>query len=230
MSGSVTEILALTGATADPRHGKATDLGLPIHGPELLTPDRQPPAQPAPAIPATPQPVSFSRGQVIDLPIPEFGNTWTFRASWTQTLECDVDLVAFLVDGDERVAGDDDFVFYNQPDAVANLSADGPNEQTITLHLDTLPEHCRRIIIAAAIDGTETTFGDVGAIGVDIAPGAESADLATTTLDAATIERTLRLAEVYLRGDRWRLRAVGQGYETGLAELAASLGVQIDDD
>ncbi|WP_433664254.1 TerD family protein [Nocardia sp. CA-128927] len=50
-----------------------------------------------------------------------------------------------------------------------------------------------------------------------------------STLDAATEERTLLLAEIYLRGDVWRLRAVGQGYTTDLATLARGYGVDVDE-
>jgi DNA polymerase III subunit epsilon len=234
MSGSVTDVLALTNAATDQRHTKAVELGLPIHGPELLHPGRT--ADPTPALAPTPgsvitAPISLSHGQVIDLPIADHGTEWTFRASWTQTTTCEVDLVAFLLDGEERVSDDDDFVFYNQPDALgAQLSAEGPNEQAVTLRLDALPEHCRRIVIAAAIDGDAITFGEVGAIELDATPGPEAATAARATLDAATTERTLRLAEIYLRGETWRLRSVGQGYDTGLAELAAGFGVQVDED
>jgi DNA polymerase-3 subunit epsilon len=49
------------------------------------------------------------------------------------------------------------------------------------------------------------------------------------TLDATTTERTLLLAEVYQRGPSWRLRAVGQGYDFGLDELARNFGVDIED-
>ena len=232
MSGSVTDVLALIDSATDQRHTKAVELGLPIHSPELLHPDRS--ADPAPAStrgPVIVAPISLSHGQVIDLPIAGHGTEWTFRASWTQTTTCEVDLVAFLLDSEERVSGDDDFVFYNQPDASgAQLSAEGPNEQAVTLRLDALPDHCRRIVIAAAIDGDAITFGEVGAIELDATPGPEAATAARTTLDAATTERTLRLAEIYLRGDTWRLRSVGQGYDTGLAELAAGFGVQVDED
>jgi len=37
------------------------------------------------------------------------------------------------------------------------------------------------------------------------------------------------LAEVYLRGETWRLRVVGRGYQDGLRELVERYGVQVDD-
>lgn len=50
---------------------------------------------------------------------------------------------------------------------------------------------------------------------------------AASTLDAATTERTMLLAEVYRRNGVWRLRAIGQGYDDGLAELATRHGVTV---
>ncbi|MEU1875523.1 hypothetical protein RKD37_008570 [Streptomyces ambofaciens] len=38
------------------------------------------------------------------------------------------------------------------------------------------------------------------------------------------------LAEAYRRQEGWKLRAVGQGYATGLAGLATDYGVDIDTD
>jgi DNA polymerase-3 subunit epsilon len=46
-------------------------------------------------------------------------------------------------------------------------------------------------------------------------------------LDAGTTENSLVLAEFYQRGDRWRFRAVGQGYEEQLAGFATRHGVNI---
>lgn len=82
--------------------------------------------------------------------------------------------------------------------------------------------------VAAAIDG-EATFGDIGAVQVTAVPGTGAAPLARATLDAATTERTLLLAEFYRRGPVWRFRAVGQGYDDGLANLARGYGVDIAD-
>lgn len=49
------------------------------------------------------------------------------------------------------------------------------------------------------------------------------------TLDAATSETTLELAEFYRRGGGWRVRAIGQGYDDSLAALAVRYGVTVDD-
>lgn len=233
MSARVTDVLALPGAAADRRFARAVEIGIPVHGPGLLETGNAAIHSAASSMPSenvSAEPMILARGQVIDLPVTEYGGNWTVRASWTHSGTWEVDLVAFLLDSDEQVSDSSDFVFYNQPDtAGARLAADGPNEQTIVLALDDLPDHCRRIVIAAALDGPDVTFGDVGAIEVEVAPGTEASPIVRATLDAATEERTLLLGEIYQRGDDWRLRAVGQGYASDLAALARRYGVEVDD-
>lgn len=56
----------------------------------------------------------------------------------------------------------------------------------------------------------------------------EDGTVATFVLDAGTTERTMVLTEIYRRAGKWRLRAVGQGYDENLAALAASFGVDVD--
>ncbi|MFD6221874.1 TerD family protein [Nocardia asteroides] len=223
LSATVTDLLLLAGADADRRLRKATDLGLPVHGLALL---ERTATAPAASEPASPEPAVLARGQVIDLP--GEAESWTVRATWNQFGTTAVDLVAFLVDGNEKVRDSDDFVFYNQPAADgARLSQEGPTEQSVTLALDDLPGDCVRVVVAAALDGAGT-FGEVGAVELELAAGLESGPAVRATLDAATVERTLLLAELYLRGEAWRVRAVGQGYEFGLAELARRYGVEVE--
>ena len=62
-------------------------------------------------------------------------------------------------------------------------------------------------------------------VGVD----SDSGTAATFVLDAGTTERTMVLAEIYRRAGKWRLRAVGQGYDDDLAAFARRYGVDVDD-
>ena len=152
------------------------------------------------------------------------------RASWAQNDDIDVDVVAFAVDDEERVGEDADFVFYNQSNGVGvRLTTDGPGEQSIVVDLAALPSTCRKVVVGATIDGGATTFGDVGAVEVELSSGATGAVVARSTLDAATTERSLILMELYLRGDVWRIRSVGQGFEEDLEWLAERYGVDVEE-
>jgi stress response protein SCP2 len=47
-------------------------------------------------------------------------------------------------------------------------------------------------------------------------------------LRRGTTEQSLLVAQVYRRGERWRVRSVGQGYDDGLRELAVRYGVDVE--
>ncbi|MDX6741440.1 TerD family protein [Actinocorallia sp. A-T 12471] len=224
LSKSVTDVLLLDGADQDRRMDRIRTLDVALRTSEWLFGPKTTPAQPAPTATAC---AILARGHVTDLP---GSGRWTISASWAHQSTCDVDVVAFAVDTDQQVATDDDFVFYGapeSPDGTIALSTNGPAEQAVTLDLAALPAAVHKVVIAASIDGP-ATFGDVGAIEITAASGS-MAPAAEAALDAATTERTLILAEVYRREGTWRLRAVGQGYDHGLAELARGHGVDVAD-
>lgn len=230
LSASVSDVVVLPGGEADRRMSRIAALGLRVHDADWLL-------APTPAVvPGLVQGAAESRsdmaevlvrGAVLDLSAT--GTAWTVSATWRQQTPCDVDVVAFAVDAQEQVPGDEDFVFYGapeHPDGTVRLATDGPTEQVVTADLERLPLEVHRVIIAAAIDGA-ATFSDVGAIEITATCGIGAAPTAWATLDAATTERTMILAELYRRGEGWRLRVVGQGYDHGLADLARGYGVDV---
>ncbi|MET9090515.1 TerD family protein [Streptomyces cyaneofuscatus] len=255
LSRTVTDAVLLPGGEADRRLRRMPELGLPVHDEHWLNapgaaapgagPGDAPGAAPGAASPATapsspereadrpPSPLVLPRGGVVDLPAPQqdAAPLWHITAAWEPQEAAEIDVVAFVLDEDEQVTFDEDFVFYGAPENPAGtvrLLTDGPAEQTIAVDLAALPPGSRKVAVAAAIDG-KATFGDVGAVQVTAVPGTGAAPLARATLDAATTERTLLLAEFYRRGPVWRFRAVGQGYDDGLANLARGYGVDIAD-
>ncbi|MFK4689961.1 TerD family protein [Streptomyces pristinaespiralis] len=229
LSSGVTDVVLLAGAEADRRMRRIATLLIPAYEEAWLD---------APVVAPVPDwserrqgPQVLPRGGVVDLPDRRAGSLWSVSATWAQQTTCEIDLVAFLVDEDDQVSCDEHFVFYGapeSPDGAVRLLTDGPTEQTVTADLGALPPAVRRVVVAAAIDGTPT-FGDVGAVQVTTGPGGSAAPLAQAALDAATTERTLLLAELYRRGPLWRFRAVGQGYDHGLAALARGYGVDVAD-
>ncbi|GAB3854347.1 TerD family protein [Dactylosporangium cerinum] len=233
LTARVTDVVALPGASADRRWATVTALALPVCTPEALQPAAVPVAAVAAVAPVAPvalvAPVAvLSRGAVIDLP--EGVGDWTVSVTWPTGTDAEVDVVAFLTDADEQVRADADFVFYNQPasaDGSVELTLDIRHEALVDVRLDRIPDDVSRIIIAAALPDTHT-FGDLGPVEF-VARTGDGTTRVRATLDAATTERSLLLAHVYRRDGRWRLRAVGQGYDHGLAELATLHGVTVDD-
>ncbi|MFF5782474.1 TerD family protein [Streptomyces virginiae] len=228
LSASVTDIVLLPGGESDRRMARVTSLGLPVHDPAWLgTPAPEPVDSPLGAGASTTE--VLPRGGVLDLPALPTAGRWHLGASWARRTDCEIDVVAFVLDEDEQVSCDEDFVFYGapeSPDGAVRLLCDGPTEQSITIDLATLPPAARRIAIAAAIDGT-ATFGNVGAVQISLTPGSDAQATAQATLDGTTSERTLLLAEIYRRGAQWRFRAVGQGYDHGLEALVRGYGIEV---
>ncbi|WP_405476123.1 TerD family protein [Streptomyces sp. NBC_00009] len=231
LSASVTDVVLLAGGSKDRRMNRITALELPVHDERWLT---APTAtnQSTEAVRAQ-QPQVMPRGGVIDLLMPQGAPSpdWYVTASWAPQASCEIDVVAFLLDEDEQVTFDEEFIFYGAPESPAGtvrLLTGGPAEQTIAVDLVSLPPSTRKVVVAAAIDGA-ATFGTVGAIQIGAAPGDSGTPVVRATLDAATTERTMLLAEIYRRGPVWRLRSVGQGYDHGLDTLARGYGVDIAD-
>ncbi|MDP9434774.1 MAG: TerD family protein [Actinomycetota bacterium] len=145
-----------------------------------------------------------------------------------------VDVSALLVAEDGKVRSDADLVFYNAPSApgVRYLGgAQGPRGvDAVVVDTAAVPPDVARVVVTASLDGSgPVTFGQAGSMVVTVLDGA-GADAVTFPLTELTTEKALICAEVYRRGDQWKLRAVGQGYDDGLAGIATEFGVDVDDE
>ncbi len=227
LSASVTDVVVLAGGEKDRRMKRIASLAVPAHAPGWL--DGPIPAYDPGAALRPHAPQVMPRGGVMDLPALRAGTALAVTASWGSRTVCEIDVVAFVLDDDEQVSFDGDFVYFGAPEnpsGTVRLLTDGPTEQTVAADLAALPPSARRVVVAAAVDG-DATFGDVGPLQIAASLGGGGATLARATLDAATTERTLLLGEFYRRAGTWRFRAVGQGYDHGLETLARGYGVDV---
>lgn len=158
---------------------------------------------------------------------------------WTPGTDVpDVDASALLLNRDDRVRSDEDFVFYNQPRHPSGLVRHLPKKQapegltdTIEADLTALEPEVNRVVLAASADGG--TFGQVRDLSLllyDASPSAAEEPLAIfAVLPETGKEVALVCGELYRRGDSWKFRALGQGYESGLVGLATEYGISVDD-
>jgi stress response protein SCP2 len=143
----------------------------------------------------------------------------------------DVDASALLLQENGKVASDADFVFYNQPQHAsgsvrhAGKSLGAQAADAIDIELDRVPASVDRIVLAASADGG--TFGQVPALQLVLAD-ASGAEIASFAMSAAN-ETAFVGGELYRRGGSWKFRAVGQGFDAGLAGLATEFGITVDD-
>jgi stress response protein SCP2 len=138
----------------------------------------------------------------------------------------DVDVCAFALDGDERLADERYFIFYNQPEApegsIRMVSQSGTSgEARVVLDLSRLPSWVRKLAVTASIDGP-ASMAELGAGQVLLGEPPRAA-YRFAGADFGR-EQSLVLCELYRRGDEWRFAAVGQGFAGSLARLLAHFG------
>ncbi|NHC46949.1 Tellurium resistance protein [Motilibacter sp. K478] len=142
-----------------------------------------------------------------------------------------VDVSALLLADDGKVRGDADLVFYNQPTGAGGavrLSRTGRGHE-IALDLERLPASVVRVVVAASADDEAApgaSLGDVHGLQARVTAGAAEHTFAPAMESG---ERAAVLVEVYRRGDGWKVRAIGQGWASGLAGLATGFGVELDE-
>ncbi|MEV0732134.1 TerD family protein [Polymorphospora sp. NPDC050346] len=141
------------------------------------------------------------------------------------------DLSALLLTDSGRVRTDADFVFYNQPDGpgASCRPAAGGRPACVEVDLAAVPAEVGKVLVAVSVDGSAPALGAGPAPVAGIA-GADGAVMATFVVTGLDTERAVIAWEIYRRAGAWKIRAVGQGYAGGLAELAAVCGVDVDEE
>ncbi|MFE7575166.1 TerD family protein [Streptomyces sp. NPDC057521] len=156
--------------------------------------------------------------------------------SWSSTAgDGDADVSVLLLDAGGKVRGDADFFYYNNPSAadgsvqlLGKTPTDGGSEDRISLDLTAVPEDVERLVVAASRYGG-SRFGDLDDLRMTVADRSGEVLLGFSIGDAS-VESAFIFGELYRRGTEWKYRAVGQGYETGLAGLATDFGIDVDDE
>ncbi|MFD9980787.1 CAP domain-containing protein [Streptomyces massasporeus] len=135
------------------------------------------------------------------------------------------DVSALVTDDGGRVRDDGDFVFYNQPAAPgAVLRGDA-----LTVDPPGLRSGASRVTVVVSPADPGTALGHLPSPTLHVTD-AEGRPVARFTPPRPGQETVLLLAELYRRGEGWKLRALGQGYADGLAGLARDFGVDVVDD
>ncbi|MGI5200123.1 TerD family protein [Spirillospora sp. CA-108201] len=148
------------------------------------------------------------------------------RVTATASCAVPVDVSALLVGPGLRARSDADLVFYNAPEA-PGVRWCGDGRQRVEVDLDAVPADAAAVLIAVSLTGA-TTFGAMPPPRLALTAGAGD-PLVEFTVPGLGSERAIIGLELYRRDGRWKVRAVGQGYAGGLAELLEAHGVEVDD-
>lgn len=133
-----------------------------------------------------------------------------------------VDLMVFQVTAAGKVRNDKDFVFFNEPvSPEGGIRLTGPS--TVTVDVTRVPADITTLRFAVSMD--DTAFGSLAHIpGLGVTLGPISAPALGLTTERAAV-----LAEVYRRGEQWKVRNVSAGWDGGLRSLVAEHGVVVND-
>lgn len=157
------------------------------------------------------------------------GNTALNAAQVVVTVDLPVsaDLTALLVTESGKVRSDDDFIFYNQPTGPGVRAVQSGGSWKLDIDTNAVPADVHAVRVVTALDGGGTFAGHRPVAHVRDGSGT---DLIDYQVDGLGPEAIVVVLELYRRQGAWKVRAVGQGYAGGLADLIRDHGVSVDDE
>ncbi|PZT93992.1 TerD family protein [Sphingomonas sp.] len=152
----------------------------------------------------------------------------SLELSWaTGPGRAEVDVSAYLLTTDRVVEGDEGMVFYGQLEVLGVSLEVQQVKRRARFHIDydRLPSAIATVAFCVALDSSKEParrLCDVGKLTMRMGGNVFEIDLAGAT------EQALIACEVYRRNGIFKVRAVGQGFDGGLAPLATHFGVDVE--
>lgn len=166
------------------------------------------------------------------------GLGWNARA--TDGAPFDLDASAFMLQESGKVGSDAGFIFYNQKTSSCggvahqgdNTTGEGEgDDEVVKVDLSKLAADIQKIAFAVTIheaDSRRQNFGMVSNAYIRIVDEANGQEIARYDLsEDASVETAMTFGELYKHNGAWKFKAIGQGFQGGLAPLAQSYGVNV---
>lgn len=153
----------------------------------------------------------------------------------------DLDASVFMLKSNEKVGNDNDFIFYgNLAHRSQSVTHTGDNrtgegdgdDEVIKVNLSKIPSDYEKLVVVVTIYEADKRFQNFGMVSnsyirlVDESSGEEilrydlSEDFSTQT--------AIVIGEIYKYNNEWKFKAVGSGYNGGLAQLCATYGINAE--
>lgn len=154
---------------------------------------------------------------------------------------CDLDASAFMLDANNKVVGDDWFVFYGQtssPDNSVQHSGDSQGEdvgddEIITMNLSAINPNVKKVVFVVTIDEAldrGLNFSMVANAYVRVVNNVTGEELVRFNLtDYYSNVTSMVVGEIYNHNGQWKFNAVGDGVAKDLAGLCEMYGVNVAD-
>lgn len=164
---------------------------------------------------------------------PVSGTRVSIGFSWTVSSgqSVDADASAYLLTASGKVRSDADMIFYNQPEGAGGAVRFGAAigaRGGFDVDLSRLPSEIERIVFCVTIHDAQTRRQTLALLNdAEIAVSGGGGTIGYRPVLASATEAAMVFGELYLRNGQWKFRAVGQGFNGGLAPLARSFGIDV---
>lgn len=166
------------------------------------------------------------------------GLGWDERV--TSGASFDLDASVFLLNANEKVRSDKDFIFYNQLSSIEgsvqhmgdNRSGAGEgDDESIKINLDLVPADVVKMVVAVTIHDAQAKGQNFGQIqNAFIRVVNEETGVEVVRYDLAedySTETAMVFGEIYRNNNEWKFRAIGQGYAGGLSAMCQRYGINL---
>jgi len=152
----------------------------------------------------------------------------------------DLDASVFLLDGKGKCPTEEHFIFYKNLKspcgAVVHKGDDktGGTGEEIDIDLEKLPENIEKIVFVVTIYDAKRrkqNFGMVDDAYIKLINAENNEEIARYDLaEDFSSETGVNFGEIYKHKGQWKFKAVGQGYNSGLAGFLKQYGLEVDEE
>ena len=157
------------------------------------------------------------------------GNQLTFNLDVKLPANFILDVAIFGLDSQSKLSNEAYMIFYNQPQSPCGsikLTQNDSQKVSFAINLASLNPQIERLVLTLTIDGNQT-MAQLPATVINLENQQQTA--ASFKLDSSMFnqEKALMAIELYKKDNIWRMSAVGQGFNGGLAALIKHFGGEV---
>ena len=183
--------------------------------------------------------LTLLRGQKTDLTKTNPGlSSITVALGWDVGSNIEIDAAAFLLQKSGKCRGDEDFIFYGNPDGRNNSvthSSDiekSSDKAQLNVNLTAVPQDVEKIAFTLTIyEGPQRrhNFGQISSSYIRIEEKGGKELLRFNMGRDFTSETAIVAAELYRHNGEWKFNPVASGYHGGLASLCGGFGIVVSE-
>ena len=190
--------------------------------------------------------LNLTKGQKVDLTKGQPGlSHLLIGLGWQSDVRTafDLDTAAFLLGGNGKVSGDNDFIFYgNLRHSSGSVEHKGDNligntggdAEQMVIDLGRVPNTVEKIAFTATIydaEGRHQNFGMVRNAYIRVLNADNQQEILRYDLGQQFSQETaIVVGEIYRYKGEWKFTAIGSGYHGGLSALCKSFGIDVSED